>query len=80
MKKPMKVFTSGGITSRSACGRMISPVFCQYDSPSASAASYWPLRQRLQPAAHDLGQIGGGEQNDRHLRAQQLVHVRCPPA
>ena len=29
LKKPMNVFTSGGITSRSACGRMISPVFCQ---------------------------------------------------
>ncbi len=29
LKKPMNVLTSGGITSRSACGRMISTVFCQ---------------------------------------------------
>jgi hypothetical protein len=29
LKKPMKVFTSGGITRRSACGRMMKPVFCQ---------------------------------------------------
>ena len=29
LKKPMKVFTSGGITVRSACGRMMKPVFCQ---------------------------------------------------
>ncbi len=28
LKKPMKVLISGGITTRSACGRMISSVFC----------------------------------------------------
>ena len=31
------------------------------------------LRDRLQPAAHDFGEIGGGEQDERDLRAQQLV-------
>ena len=29
LKKPMNVFTKGGITSRSAWGSTISPVFCQ---------------------------------------------------
>ena len=29
LKKPMNVLTSGGITRRSACGRMTSRVFCQ---------------------------------------------------
>src|ERR1051325_10508313 len=32
-----------------------------------------PFRDRLQPAAHDLREIGGGEQDDRDLRPQQLV-------
>src|SRR6266516_7626414 len=33
------------------------------------------LRKRLQAAAHYLRQIGAGKENDRDLRAQQLVDV-----
>ena len=29
LKKAMKVLTSGGITWRIACGKMIRPFFCQ---------------------------------------------------
>ena len=48
--------------------------------PSASAASILALRDRLQAAADDLGEIGGGEQDERDLRAQQLVDRQARPA
>jgi hypothetical protein len=34
-----------------------------------------PLGERLQAGADHFGEVGGGEQNDRDLRAQQLVDV-----
>ena len=58
LKKPMKVLTSGGITSRSACGRMISVRLLAVAEAQRVGRLVLALGHRLQAAADDLGEIG----------------------
>ena len=39
--RPMKSFSSGGITRRTACGRITNRSVCQRESPSERAAASW---------------------------------------
>ena len=39
--RPMKSFSSGGITRRIACGKITNRRDCQRDSPSERAAALW---------------------------------------
>ena len=41
--------TIGGSVAFMVCGRMMSNSVCLPDSPSACAASYWPLSMLLMP-------------------------------
>ena len=75
LKKAMKVLTSGGMTWRIACGRMIRPCLLPVGQAERIGGLILPARHRLQAAADDFGKIGAREQDDGDLRAQQLVDV-----
>ena len=41
LNMPMKVLTMPGMTSFSACGSTISPIFCQYEGADSLGLGYW---------------------------------------
>ncbi len=76
----MNVLTSAGMDTRSACGSTIRIVDVPVGKPDAGRSLVLPFRDRLQSAANDLGQVGGDDHDERHLRPQQLVDRQRPAA
>src|SRR5215831_19115872 len=75
LKNAMKVLTSGGMTWRRACGRMMSPVPLPIGEAEGLGAFGLTFRHGLQSGTHDFGQVGSGEEDDGDLRAQELIDV-----
>ena len=69
----MKVLTSAGMVTRSACGSTTSIIAGQNRRPRLAAASCCALRDGLQAGAHHFGQIGRDHQHQRDLGPQQFV-------
>ena len=78
LKVPIKVLTSGGIDHGQRLRQDDQPGALPIGEAERVGRLDLALWDRLQSAAHDLGEIGGGEQDERDLRPQQFVdrHAR----
>ena len=77
LNRPMNVFIVGGITSFRACGRTIKSGLLPVRHAHRIGRFELSLRQCLQAAADDFGDVGGGKQREADERAKQLVEVHA---
>ena len=80
LKAPMKVLTIAGTTSAQRLRQHDLALRLPVAQAERLGRLDLALGQRLQPAAHHLGQVGRGEQRHADQHAQQHVDRDCPAA